>query len=214
MKGKISGKTIIIVLILLLTGVLLVMGAGTVRNYLGSAAAGSEPKNVTAVSNSDGRGAIVSWQSDKESMGVVEYGTTPASLLLRAVESESVVAHRLSLSPLKAGVNYYYRIRVGDEIYDNGGIPYSFKTEAEAVVPEVSLVPTLAPLAPVGADCSAQSDYNGDGVINSLDMIDCRKAGGSVPPTSVKPTVSECDGDYDGNGVVNSIDRIKCLQDK
>ncbi len=211
MKGKINAKTIIIVLILLLAGALVVMGIGTVRNYLGSAAAGLEPKNVTALSNSDGRGAVINWQSDGESMGVVEYGTTPASLLLRAVESEAVIIHKVSLAPLKSGVNYYYRIRVGDDVFDNGGIPYSFKTVAEDVGAVVSLVPTLVP-ATNTTDCGGGFDYNGDGVINSLDVIDCRK--GDAGTTTVKPTAGECEGDYDGNGVINSVDRIKCLQEK
>ena len=212
MKGKINVKTIIIVLIVLLAGVLAVMGVSTVKNYLGSAAAGSEPKNVVAVSNSDGRGAMVSWQSDDTSMGVVEYGTTPASLLLRSIESEAVISHKLSLAPLKAGVNYYYRIRIGDEIFDNGGIPYSFKTvagiEDVGLVPTVVAVPTMAMMGD-GAVCDGKTDFNADGVINSLDVIDCRKAGGQTP---VVPTVGECEGDFDDNGVINSVDRIKCLQ--
>jgi len=216
MKGKIKAKTIIIMVILLLAGVLGVLGVNTAKTYLGSAAGGMEPQNIRAQSNEDGRGAEVTWVSDKESMGVVEYGTTPASLLLRAVESQAVLSHRVALAPLKPNVSYYFRIRIGDEIYDNGGIPYSFRTEAKTVVsptPQVTIVPLVPTTAPGGGACDGTSDYNGDGVVNSLDRIDCLNAGGSV----VVPTVS-ADGcsnvDYDQNGVINSMDRIKCLQDK
>ena len=214
MKGKVKAKTVIIMVILLLVGVLGVLGINTAKTYLGSAAGGMEPGNIRAQSNEDGRGAEVTWVSDKESMGVVEYGTTPASLLLRAVESQAVLSHRVVLAPLKPNVSYYFRIRVGDEIYDNGGIPYSFRTEVTQVVsptPEVTIVPLMPTTVPGGSGCSGNSDYNGDGVINSLDRIDCLNAGGAV----VVPTVvaDDCSNvDYDLNGIINSMDRIKCLQ--
>ena len=218
MKGKVKAKTVIIMVILLLVGVLGVLGVNTAKTYLGSAAGGMEPQNIRAQSNEDGRGAEVTWVSDKESMGVVEYGTTPASLLLRAVESQAVLSHKVALAPLRPNVSYYFRIRVGDEIYDNGGIPYSFRTEAAQVVSptppsEVTIVPLMPTTAPGVAACGGNSDYNGDGVINSLDRIDCLNAGGgSAVPTVVTDSCSNVD--YDQNGVINSIDRIKCLQDQ
>ncbi|MBU3935514.1 hypothetical protein KJ909_02465 [Patescibacteria group bacterium] len=214
MKGKVKIKTIIMVLIMFLVVVLGVLGVRTAKTYLGSAAGGAEPKGVKATANSDGRGAEISWTSDKESAGVVEYGTTPASLLLRAVEATAVSSHRVALSPLKPNVNYYFRIRVGDEVYDNEGIPYSFKTTVtEEVVPTVAPAVTLIPtLSATNTSCNRETDYNGDGVVNSLDFLDCSRDGGgqSVVPTTVQ---DECSGvDFDKNGVINSIDRIKCLQ--
>ena len=215
MKGKVKAKTIIITVILLLAGVLGVLGVNTAKTYLGSAAGGMDPQNIRAESNEDGRGAEITWVSDKESMGVVEYGTTPASLLLRAVESQAVLSHRVALAPLKPNVSYYFRIRVGDEIYDNGGIPYSFRTEASVVAsptpPQVTIVPLMPTTVPGAVGCDGSSDYNGDGVINSLDRIDCLSGGGSVAvPTTAPDACSNVD--YDQNGVINSVDRIKCLQ--
>lgn len=219
MKGKVKVKTVVITVILLLAGVLGVLGVNTAKTYLGSAAGGMDPQNIRAQSNTDGRGAEIVWSSDKESMGVVEYGTTPASLLLRAVESQAVLSHKVALAPLKPNVSYYFRIRVGDEIYDNGGIPYSFRTEAEQVAspsPQVTIVPLVPTVASGVTICDGKSDYNGDGVVNSLDRIDCLNGGGSVavPIVSTAPTDSCTNVDYDQNGVINSIDRIKCLQDK
>ena len=215
MMGKINVKTIIIMVILLLVIVLGVLGANTVKTYLGSAAGSMELQNIAAKSNGEGRGAEITWTSDKESMGVVEYGTTPASLLLRAVESEAVLSHRVALAPLKPNVSYYFRIRVGDEIYDNGGIPYSFRTAASQVVSPVPQVTVVPRVPSETTSCDGRSDYNGDGVVNSLDRIDCMNAGGvSAVPTVVVPTDGCSNRDYDSNGVINSIDRIKCLQDK
>lgn len=237
MKGGVSPKTIIVMVIVALVAVLAVFGVNTVRTYMSSASGGMDPKSVLAKSNDDGKGAIISWTSDKASIGVVEYGTTPASLLLRAVETDSVTDHRISLSPLKPNVNYYFRIRVGEDTFDNSGIPYSFKTKGSAetvavptvvqTMPTVALMPTMSTASPSGTQtgvCNRTTDYNHDGVVNTLDYLNCLKTGSSAVPTvkvTTTPAVGTPSGtacvagvDYDGNGVINSIDRIKCLQNK
>lgn len=212
MKGKISLKTIVVLVILVLVGVLGFFGVNTVRTYMSGASADTEPRNVLATSGDDGKSATIIWSSDKATMGVVEYGTTPASLLLRALESESVVSHKVSLSPLKPNTSYYFRIRVGEEIFDNNGIPYSFKTKGSTqTVVEPTAVPTVMPTVSVTGGCNRTTDYNGDKVINSLDYIDCLRTGSS---SSFAVGVGVCPSgvDFDKNGVINSLDRIKCLQ--
>jgi hypothetical protein len=130
----------------------------------------------------------------------VEYGTTPASLLLRAVESEAVTSHTVSLSPLKPNVSYYFRIRVGEEVYDNAGIPYSFKTNSSGEEPV--LVPTVVPTMVVPAAVGGNCDKDGDGRVSSVEMLACKN---SPAPT---PKVDSCD--KDGDGRVNSVERINC----
>lgn len=217
MKNKISIKTVIIVIILLLVGVLGVLGISTAKTYLSGAAADTAPKNVLAKVSEDGKSATVTWSSDKETVGIVEYGTTPASLLLRAPESDQSTSHSVTLSPLKGNTNYYFRIRVGDEVYDNEGIPYSFKSKnispSPTAVPSVALVPTVA-----AGNCDKNTDYNGDGATNSLDYMSCLRsqptAGVSTTPIATGSAVKCPVGvDYNKDGVVNSLDRIKCLQD-
>lgn len=223
MKNKLSIKTILIVVILLLVGVLGVLGVSTVKTYLSGASADTAPKNVLAKASEDGKSATVTWSSDKETVGVVEYGTTPASLLLRAPESDQTTNHSVSLSPLKSGTNYYFRIRVGDEVYDNDGIPYSFKSKSVVVtptlVPTVALVPTSATVSNSGT-CDKNTDYNGDGSINSLDYMSCLRAQGTnsvsaTPSVATSSSASKCSStvDYNKDGVINSLDRIKCLQE-
>jgi hypothetical protein len=123
--------------------------------------------------------------------------------------------HNLTLSPHKANTNYYFRIRVGDEVFDNNGIPYSFKTKA-GIVP--TLVPTtvLVPTAVAGnSECNRATDYNSDGVINSLDYMSClkNKPSGTVAVPSVGTGVCPGGVDYNKDGVINSLDKLKCLQD-
>ena len=215
MKGKINVKTIIVLVVLILVGVLSVFGVKTAKTYLSGAASGSEPKNVIAIPSPDGKSATVTWVSDKASMGVVEYGTTPASLLLRAIETDATVDHKVSLNPLKSGVNYYFRIRVGEDVFDNNGIPYSFKTNAEVVIEQPvlitpTLVPTMTGTGPVvPATCDRATDYNKDGVVNSLDYLYCQKNGTGSPVISgqCQPGV-----DYNKDGTINSLDIIKCRQ--
>jgi len=217
-QGKISLKVILVMVILIVVGVLGVLGVNTVKTFIGGAAAGNEPKNVIAKPLA--KEAVVQWQSDKPSEGVVEYGTTPASLLLRAAESEAVTSHAVKLTPLKANTNYYFRIRVGEEIFDNSGIPWSFKSKGEeGTSAGVTVVPTMAtsPSATASAmgGCNRKTDYNQDGVVNSLDYIYCLNREGKSASGSSNGTGACLPGkDYDGNGVVNSLDMIRCLQSR
>ena len=211
MAGKINIKTIVVLVILLLVGVLGVLGMNTAKTYMSSASAANEPKAVKAVP--DVRSATISWMSDKAVMGVVEYGTTPASLLLRAPEASANTNHSVVIKPLKANVNYYFRIRVGDEVFDNGGIPYSFKTKAASnvvedertedakvtLVPVVTVVPTNIPVS-TGLEC----DSNKDGIVTSMEKLKC---GESTPASNSE---LECDSNKDG--IVTSMEKLKCGQ--
>jgi len=222
MKGKFSLKTVIIIVILLLVGVLGVFGISTARTYLSGASADLAPKNVLGKGNEDGKSATITWTTDKETMGVVEYGTTPASLLLRAPESSQSTSHSVVLSPLKAGTNYYFRIRIGEEVFDNNGIPYSFKTKTVAVEPTImqtiAVIPTVkvASESGVATENNRTTDYNKDGVVNGLDYVNCQKDKPTTTKVVATPTTkSNCvrTVDYNKDGVINGLDYVKCLQD-
>lgn len=221
---KINVKTLVIFGVLAVVMVLIVLAISQVKTFMSGATSDAEPQSVTVVSGDDGKSAVITWISDKESISKVEYGTTAASLVLMAAESSSVSNHSVSLTSLRPSTTYYFRIRVGDEVFDNGGIPYTFKTKADAssvvtVTPTVTVVNNTSTMT--GVECSATTDYNGDGNVNSLDLAVCKKNGGSVSVSSVTPTVSSviptdaCTGnvaDYNSDGVINSLDRINCLQ--
>lgn len=237
-NNKFSIKTFIIIVILILVGVLGVLGINTAKTYLSGASGATVAKNVLAKPSEDGKSVTITWSSDKPSMGVVEYGTTPASLLLRAPESEQTATHSLTLSPLKSNTNYYFRIRVGEDVFDNNGIPYSFKSKGGvAVIPTVAVSPTVALIPTLGSGggspitpgvsgtpvvCNRTTDYNKDGIINSLDYMTCLKNNSSgvvtTPGASPVPTATAeiCPSgvDYNKDGVINSMDKIKCLSDK
>jgi hypothetical protein len=232
MKGKGKAKSLIIILILVLVGVLAVFGLNTAKDMFSSAAGGAEPTGVKVEAQSNA--ATISWTSQKEVMAVLQYGTTPASLLLRALETNPSTTHQVAISPLKSATTYYFNIRVGDEVYDNGGIPYSFKTEAGGGggegVPEINLTggaqkPSSTPVPsqakPTSGDtedkCSflsehygesgPQYDYNGDGKVNVMDYTRCRECQeilGHLGSAEVKY-------DKNGDGKVNMTDYVECM---
>jgi len=200
--GRSNIKTVVVLVILFLVGILGVLGMNTVRTYMSGASAGNEPNGVVATPSS--RSATISWSSDKETMGVVEYGTTPASLLLRAPETGSSTRHSVSIEPLKANVSYYFRIRIGEDVFDNNGIPWSFKTKSENEELEktgVTLVPTsnmMMEVTPKSSPSVVNCDTNGDGMVTSVEKLKCAQ------------TKNNCD--TNGDGVVTSVEKLKCGQ--
>ena len=88
--------------------------------------------NVTAIPSSDGKSVTITFTSNEPSVAKVEFGTTAAKLVLMVPENKSTNNHRLILTQLRPATNYYYRIRIGDKVFDNGGMPYLFKTKGVA----------------------------------------------------------------------------------
>lgn len=223
-------------LVVIALGVIAVTQA---KVFMSGATSDVEPTNVIAVSSEDGKSVNINWSSEKESLAKIEYGTTAASLVLMMADTVATTNHSLTLTQLRPATNYYYRIRIGDEIFDNGGMPYIVKTKGEVgltVTPKptviisppdtanISVTPgkpatVSASVTPKANDitalvCDKKTDYNKDGVVNSMDMATCRKSGGVMATPASKPKVdcSKDTKDYNNDGVVNSLDRIKCLQ--
>ena len=121
---------------------------GAIRTFFGEATGGAKPQGVR-VANISANSAAISWQTTEPVVGQVEYGTTPGSFLLRATETSPTTNHNVSLSPLLPETIYYFRIRVGEEIYDDNGAPYSFTTkEAVAKMPSPGVSPVLPLVSP------------------------------------------------------------------
>ncbi len=188
-------KTVVTVAVLFLAGVAAVMGVKVARTYFSGASGADQPTNVRILTDSSS--ATISWQSSKKSMGVVEYGANQANLLLRAPEVTPTTTHRVVISPLKTGTTYYFRIRVGNSVYDNNGIPYSFHTkEGPAGLLNPSATPSPSQAAsPSGAALPAQ-------LVTKCLVSDFKQAFGTHNKAY----------DFDGNGIVNTQDWLKCLQ--
>jgi hypothetical protein len=211
MKGAAKFKTILVIIILLLVGVLGVVGVGAVRTYMSGAEGALGPKTVSAIIGSDGKSATISFSTDKKTRPTVMYGTSPTSMLLSKVAAEESTEFNVSLSPLKDNTQYYYAIKIADTIYDNAGIPYSFSTKAKStgVTEEVSptAIPTVA--TTTKAECNRDTDYNFDGVVNTVDYIDCTSG-----KTKSSPAPSCSGTDYNNDGTINAVDEILCRSKK
>jgi len=187
-------KTLIIVLVLFLAGVASVIGIKTVRNYLGGAQADETPRNVQfQVSDTS---AVISWQTDKAVMSTVEYGANPSNLILRVPEAQPTTIHRVTLAPMKTNTTYYFRIRVGETLYDNAGIAWSFRTKASSEG-QPTITPSLTSPTPTST---------ATGIPISL-VETCSQA-----EFEAKMGSSDSAYDFDKNGVVNSRDWLECLR--
>jgi hypothetical protein len=210
MKGKVNVKTIIVLLILVIVGVLMVFGVKAVQTYITGADEGIKPESVNAVSSDDGKSATITWMTGKASVSMISWGSTPVSVLMKAGTTDLVKEHSVVIENLKPGSTYYYNIIVNGEAY-NDGVPYSFKTlgsSASQTLPTPTVASesaqTVTPTS-TSTSCDKTTDYNKDGVVNSLDYYDCLKG-------KAKTTAGACNpnADANGDGKTNSLDILYC----
>jgi len=203
MKNK---KTILMagggILAIVVVGIV-VWQMGAIRTFFGEATGGAKPQGVR-VANISANSAAISWQTAEPVVGQVEYGTTPGSFLLRATETSPTTNHNVTLSPLLPETIYYFRIRVGEEIYDDNGAPYSFTTkEAVAKMPSPGVSPALPLVSPtvVISQPTVTPTQNLSPVISPTEkytLDDFKKAFGT----------SNAEFDINKDGVVNSADWV------
>ena len=125
--ARVKGSSVAaIILGSIITVPLLIFGFLTFQSVL-TRASNQVPENVRATNTTD-TSVIIAWTTGEETTGIIEYGTNPAQLVKFAPEVEPVTDHRVPITLLEPATTYYYVIRVGDELYDNDGIPFQFRT--------------------------------------------------------------------------------------
>lgn len=114
-----------------IVGVAAVIGGGflLVQN-LSTRASDQAPRDLV-ISTITQNTAKISWTTDQESQGVIEYGPSPTALNLFEAESQRSKTHMVDLGMLSTATTYYFQIRIGDQKYDNGGVPWTFTTKAK-----------------------------------------------------------------------------------
>lgn len=149
---------------------LLVMGFKVFQGVF-TRAADYEPRDVV-VSDINQNSVKISWTTGVETQGVIEYGTTTTALNFFAPEPQKVKSHALDMTLLSPNNTYYFQIRIGDQKYDNGGVPWTFTTKAT----EKSVVPTAAPTqATVAKPTPVQTLQIPDGGTVACTETDCAK---------------------------------------
>jgi len=154
-------KVLAIVIGIILFIVLVYLGF----KIFGTRAADYEPRDVV-VSNIEKNSVKISWATGIDTQAVVEYGTSPTALNFFAPEAQKGKTHSVDLTLLSPSSTYYFQIRVGDQKYDNGGVPWTFTTKgtqesAQPVVPSPTQTTSVTQPTPIqklqidtGASCS------------------------------------------------------------
>lgn len=189
-----------------------VLGFRFLGEYLTSRASNAAPQNLS-ITDITQNAATVKWTTDQETQVVIEYGTTPTSLTFFAPEATKTKEHRVELNLLTSTTTYYFQIKSGDKIYDNGGVPWTFTTLAEGettpsptvtatsptdieTTPTIELSPTVNP-ADVEKDTncdlndyknrfyttSPEYDQDNNGIVNLRDWSLCNATNGNLTPT-------------------------------
>ncbi len=70
--------------------------------------------NVLVQDGGSGREAIVSWDTDTPTTGVVDYGTTPAYEIGNVTSGTLATSHAVTLPALTPGIEYFYSITATD----------------------------------------------------------------------------------------------------
>lgn len=74
------------------------------------------------------------WTTQSDTQGLIQYGTNPSELSLIAPEVIGGKEHSVDITLLKPNTTYYFNIRIGDKIFDNGGTPWTFATKQEGAM--------------------------------------------------------------------------------
>lgn len=97
--------------------------------------------------------AQIYWTTQNETQGLVQYGTNPSQLAMIAPEVVGGKEHTIDLTLLKPASTYYFTIRIGDTVFDNGGTPWTFATKPA----DFATGPNDAS-APIGEDSAAAQE--------------------------------------------------------
>ena len=120
---------------------LLVLGFNVFQSVF-TRAADYEPRDVV-ITDVAQNSVKIGWTTGVETQGVIEYGTTTTALNFFAPEPQKTKSHSVDLTLLSPASTYYFQIRIGDQKYDNGGVPWTFTTKgADQSVVAPTAVPT------------------------------------------------------------------------
>jgi len=152
--------------------------------------------------------AVITYGTQNEVQGVIEYGTNPASLTQIAPETSSSVDHKVTLNLLSPNTTYYFTIKIGEKSYDNAGLPYSFITSGESAANPQTTIPTNIPIKPASSFPTLEPTVIiTPAKLQSCQISDFQKHYGAMKGTS----------NYDANfdlildGIINVADYMECL---
>jgi hypothetical protein len=140
---------------------------------LSSRAADVLPSGVT-ISEVTANSAKITWTTDQPSIGAIKYGTAEGALNFYATETakDPATSHSADLTLLSPNSTYYFQIQIGDKMYDNGGVSWTFSTKANGevsseqpsatprVLPTVAATPVQRVEVPGSSSSCSETDCN------------------------------------------------------
>jgi|SRR3990167_1427394 len=171
----------------LISLMILVLAFGVLQNFF-TRASGEIPQNVVVSEQTENQ-AKITWTTEIETIGLVNYGVSPSALTFpQSGDSIKTKQHSVDITLLSPGTTYYFDIQVGETKYDNGGVPWTFTTKevqkTQVVVPSVEPAkeevqatpePTIEPRTCVETSCDEIKAKLGKGC-TTQDYFKCVKA--------------------------------------
>jgi hypothetical protein len=125
-----------------------------------------QPLNLSTDAATPDR-VTISWTTQDEVLSLIQYGTSSTQLNQTQSELSSTTSHRLVLNQLQPDTKYFYKIQVGQQIFDDQGQPYSFTT---APSPEKTPIEfSEQTFRDAFGSSDPDLDINGDGIVNTFD---------------------------------------------
>ncbi len=199
-----------------------------------SRASNAAPSDVL-VAKITSQSASITWSTGEETQGTIEYGTSPAELGFYAPEALKTTTHTVDLTLLQPNTTHYFIIRIGDNVFDNAGVPWTFTTkpvegeEEETATNEADLDSGNEPEATPEADPTAsdENELSPTRVVTrsstraptsrtSTPTIRVNTPTKTPIPTKISCTSTNCDAiaGYLGPGKCTVQDYYKCLYKK
>jgi len=147
----------------------------------------NKPENIQ-ITNITEKSATLTWTTSKATQGLVNYGISPTNLTLVQPENSPAINHQVSLINLLPATTYFFTIKIGNQIFDNNGQPFTFTTKEPLPPPTPSPTPTpkpqltptpitsSSPLSEEGFQSAMETnnstyDLNKDGIVNTADLL-------------------------------------------
>ncbi len=119
--------------LLLATGVLTLFGAyrGIPAGYQYFTEAQKETAEVAnlQIESLTPTSITVSWETEEEGVGFVQYGTDPAQLERTAPETSPLVKHRITIEGLKPQTTYYYKVGLDGRLLSSEALQVTTPTQ-------------------------------------------------------------------------------------
>ncbi len=115
--------------LLLTAGIFAILGAykGIPQGYRYLTKAGPQEtvKNLQITSLTP-TSIIITWETEKEAVGAVHYGTSPSELKRTEQEISAALKHEIELTELDPQTTYYYKVSLDGKIVSS--TPFQFTT--------------------------------------------------------------------------------------